>query len=151
MKQITVRFVAALSALVVGVQFANADECDDQIPAVVAASGATVIRKTELGRYHMRHPLLSELVVSCVPLSNYVAATFDGAFPPPAYFELIAKIGEVHLKEKSALIRAGAEQCHRLAQRSKTELGDTKTSNTVIDCQSFKRDGGGTIVSVFRK
>jgi hypothetical protein len=146
--------VVLAAMMILAVNYAaRAEECDALIPIIVSMSGATVQRKTELGHYHLRHPLSTSLVVSCLPWQSdiSISAAYEGASPPDAYFELVSKIGAVLTGDSVALIRAGATRCHQLALRSTSELANVNTGNAAIECHSFTRDGGATLVSVFRK
>jgi len=152
LKVLLFRSLLVAVVILLASETARAEECADLVAVVVSTSGAAVLRRTELGRYHMRHPMTSALVVSCVPSSSVsVSADHESASPPNGYLEVLGKIGEVLTHDSFAVITAAVATCVRAAQGSKNESMAVETGKAIIECHVFIRDGGGTNISVFRK
>ena len=109
-------------------------------------------------------PARWELPTSSVAWSKHWragASTFDllsGAFrsvihpsadwlqdpAPPAYFQLIGKLGSILTGVFANAISAGAIECEKRALAAKGEEGNVESSGIRLQCQAFEHAGGGT-------
>lgn len=80
---------------------------------------------------------------------GHVSLSFDGAYPSPGYFDLLAEAGATSLKVSATEVRRLAIKCHKAALADKDELAEAESKIAHVECQSFRRDGGGTVISVW--
>lgn len=133
---------------------AQADECDVQTARVVQATGAQFDHRSPSGEnVFLRHPLAREFVMSCIGKDvigpGHVSISFDGAYPPNGYFDLVARAASASMGFPGEEARRLAVTCHRKALADAEELGEASTRTIRVECQSFRRDGGGTLIGVW--
>jgi len=133
---------------------AAADPCDVQTAEIVQATSAKFDHRSPSGdNVFLNHPLVSGFVMACRDRSSFgpgnVSLTFDGAYPPPSYFELVAKAAASSLRFPQTETRRLASQCHKAALASSEEMAEATEGTIHVECQSFRRDGGGTIITVW--
>lgn len=144
--------VAALAAL--GGTTARADQCDVQTAEVVQATGARFDHRSPSGdNVFLKHPLVREFVMNCrdkvgVGPGN-VSLSFDGAYPSNNYFDLVATAAAASLHVPAAEVRKMAVLCHKTALTDSEEMAEATSKVAKVECQSFRRDGGGTLISVW--
>lgn len=126
---------------------AVAEECDALASDIVRQEGATLNRRTSV-KVILNLAPLSELSVDCGQTG--FSAGWDGAFPPAAYFDLVARGSRIVTAAPLHVLRDGAVHCHKAALRDKGELATIEKGGITFDCQSFTREGGGTLIQVFR-
>lgn len=122
---------------------ALAEECDVLIADMIEATGATFERKTELGHYHLRHPLAASLVVSCGTLPLGVSVAFDEPYPPSGFFDLVGRAGSVLTGETKAILTKTARECYRTALTESWGLAEASSPKAEIEC-------GDPVINVFR-
>jgi len=123
---------------------ASAEDCDAAVQRVIQATGATLKRKTELGNYHLWHPLASSFVVSCGILPFGVSVAFDGPKPPNGLFDLVGRAGSALIGETQANVTRSAQECHQEATMTDPDgLGCATSPKAEIEC-------GEGVINVFR-
>jgi len=96
--------------------------------------------------------LPNELSVQCevgIPEKEYYAISLNwsqDAQPPKAYYDLARRAGAVLTGESPSVLSEASRQCHERALAFAGELADPKAK---IECQAFKRSGGGAFVSIW--
>lgn len=131
-----------------------ADPCDVQTAEIVQATGARFDHRSPSGEnVFLAHPLAHEFVMNCRDKGSFgpgnVSISFDGAYPPSSYFDLVARAAASSLKVQPEEVRRLAIQCHKAALATNDETAEAGSRAVSIECQSFRRDGGGTLVSVW--
>jgi hypothetical protein len=132
-------------------------ECDALAAQLVVEIGASLDRRSS-SRVILRHPQMESLSVGCL-MSDAAPALFNpdlfvsynGAFPPAAFFKLASRAGQIVTGAKSELIERGSMRCHRAALRARDELADLKIGQVSFECQAFTRDDGATSIKIFRQ
>lgn len=123
---------------------AYAEECDTAVQRVITATGATLKRQTEMGNFHLSHPLASSLVVSCGDLVPFgVSVGFDGSRPPNGFFDLVGSASSSLIGEAQEAATRTAQQCHREALADRDGLGYASSPRAEFECGEWN-------VNVFR-
>lgn len=78
-----------------------------------------------------------------------VSLSFNGAYPTPGYFDLVAVAAASSLKVSPAEVRSMAVLCHKTALTDSDEMAEATSKIVKVECQAFRRDGGGTLISVW--
>ncbi len=92
------------------------------------------------------------LAVDCGPLSAIsgpgISLYWKGAFPSAAYYEFLAKAGEVLTGENQTALITAEKSCTKKALADETEMADQLTPKAKIECHAFVRNGGsvGTFI-----
>ena len=131
-----------------------ADDCD-LLAVKIAASyrGASVERRTEANIILFRHPQIGGFQLLCpgFPGQNpAVTLSADTAYPSAYFWEAIGNLGALVTQKSKNSILAGAQQCDRTALTSKDELAEIESDGLKVECQAFTRDGGGTLVTLYK-
>jgi hypothetical protein len=72
----------------------------------------------------------------------------EGGFPPNKWFALLAAAGNAVTGVDPKRLEDGAHSCHRAALKDTSELADLDLGEAKIECQSFKRNGGGVVIAI---
>lgn len=133
---------------------ALADPCDVQTAEMVEATGATFVRRSPSGdNVFLRHPLAESFTMSCRDRigigPGHISLNVETAYPPNDFFDLIGKAAASSLKVPAAEAGRLAMRCYKAALADKDELSQANSNAIHVECQSFRRDGGGTIISVW--
>lgn len=142
---------APLVALLTGPT--TADECDALAAEVIARTGAAFDRRSDLAHMvHLKHPNASALSVQCASgaYGAGVGSSWDGAYPPRSFYDLIARAGAAVTKAPAEDIRQGAMKCQQAALKSDDELAEMTFKGIRFECQAFSRDGGGTTITLYK-
>jgi hypothetical protein len=133
-----------------------ADECDAKVAALEGQEeGATVVgKRTEAGGITLKDPFATEVAIECaIPgdgsLDLYL--NWDGAFPPPTFYEFAGRAGHIVLDAPANTIREGAIKCQQAALRASNEISSLTFGGISFECQAFIRDGGGTAITIYRR
>jgi hypothetical protein len=120
---------------------------------IVSATNAHFQQLSELGtRVFFQHPSARDLSLSCTsPEKIGVFVRWDAAEPPAAFFDLATKAGVATTGELMSTLGMAIRNCHRAALQGSTEFAATETPMSKIECQAFRREGGGASVSVWVK
>lgn len=148
------RFVASVALIVFGVVSAAADPCDVQTAEIVQATGARFVRRSPSGEnIFLSHPLAREFVMTCrnnvIVGPGHISISFDGAYPPRLYFDLVALAAASSLRINADDVRRLALACHKAALANADEEGEANSKTVHVECRSFRRDGGGTLIGVW--
>ena len=133
---------------------ACADACDVQTAEMVQATGARFDHRSPSGEnVFLRHPFAREFVMNCrdkglVGQGN-ISLSFDGAYPTSGYFDLIALAAASSLRIPAAEAKRLAMKCHKAGLAASDELAEAGSKIANVECQSFRRDGGGTNIIVW--
>jgi hypothetical protein len=127
--------------------------CKALADKIVSATNAHFQQLSELGtRVFFQHPSARDLSLSCTsPEKIGVFVRWDAAEPPAAFFDLATKAGVATTGELMSTLGMAIRNCHRAALQGSTEFAATETPMSKIECQAFRREGGGASVSVWVK
>ena len=130
---------------------AKADQCDHIVADLIAqtpglqrdkrmpAEGADIV--------YLKHPQVIALSIFC-PMPSAPSFTLSADWlqdpAPPAYFQLIGKLGSILTGVSANAISAGAIECEKRALAAKGEEGNVESSGIRLQCQAFEHAGGGT-------
>jgi hypothetical protein len=129
------------------------DECDDLASRVAEKEHLLAKPKNQTGLIVLNHPTIPELSIGCPIAPGKRADLFggwDAAHPPAEFFSDMGRIGQAVIGIDAEVIRSGMKQCFAKALRSKTEIADIEFHGMSLECQAFTRDGGGTVVTLYR-
>lgn len=149
------RHALILAALCVSLPCAAlADPCDVQTAEMVEATGAAFVRRSPSGEnVVLRHPLAESFSMSCRDRigvgPGHISLNVETAYPSNDFFDLIGKAAASSLRVPAAEAKRLAMRCHKAALSDRDELSEVDSKAIHVECQSFRRDGGGTIVSVW--
>jgi hypothetical protein len=130
---------------------ALAEECDALAAEIVDREGLAVDRRTTMRVIFTKHPLVSEMSVGCTFRPPDLFMSWDGAYPPTSFYDLLGRVGHIVTGGQAAQVRDGAARCQRAALKSKSELSDLTIAGISFECQAFARGGGGTSITLYRK
>lgn len=154
----TIHVVRAIAlAGLAGIAFAwvdraeAADACDVMAAKLVADDGAVFERRTPSGVLHFKHPATLNFTIDCFYIPKIpptLNITWDGAYPPAAFFAFVGRAGEVVVRTPARVIEATAKRCQRAALAD--EGGDAEAHAGSVDfgCSSFTQNGGGTHLAI---
>jgi hypothetical protein len=132
---------------------ALADECDAAAANLAMQIGASVVRRSEANIIFLKHPKVTDMHLGC-PLTPTqhpdLEMSWDGAAPPAWFFDLAAHAVSILSGASEPTVRRGAIACWQTALRSKDELSDITDHGVTYQCQAFVRDGGGTLLDIFK-
>ena len=130
---------------------AKADQCDRIVADLIAqtpglqldkrmpAEGADVV--------YLKHPQVIAISIFC-PVPSAPSLTLSADWlqdpAPPAYFQLIGKLGSVLTGVSADAISSGAIACEKRALAAKGEEGNVEASGIKFQRQAFEHAGGGT-------
>ena len=125
--------------------------CKEATDAIVLQTGAEFDRASGYGTtVFFKHPLAREMSLNCqlgaVNLSVFVST--GTAFPPAAYYDLVAKAGAAVTKRSVKQLKADAQRCHLAALKSTDETEELHVAGVQTDCQAYTRDGGSTNITI---
>lgn len=131
-----------------------ADACDVQTAQVVEATGAKYDHRSPSGEnVFFSYPNMRTFTVACPEKGVFgpgnVAMSMATAFPPKEYFDLVARTAATSLKVSAAEVRRLAVQCHKAALATSEESAEASSKVVHIECSAFRRDGGGTLMTVW--
>lgn len=136
-----------------GMRPAKADDCDVQAASLAVQIGATVERRSEANIIFLKHPMVTDMTVGC-PLTPSqhpdIGMSWDGAPPPAWFFDLAAHGASILSGANEATIRRDIIACWLAALHSKDELSDITKHGVTCQAQAFTRDGGGTVLTIFK-
>ena len=96
---------------------------------------------------YLKHPQVIALSIFC-PVPSAPSFTLSADWlqdpAPPAYFQLIGKLGSILTGVSANAISAGAIECEKRALAAKGEEGNVESSGIRLQCQAFEHAGGGT-------
>jgi hypothetical protein len=134
-------------------QRAETPPCKAITDKILNATSARFEQFSELGtRVLFEHPSARDLSLSCTsPQKIGVFVRWDSAEPPAAFFDLATKAGVATTGELMSTLGMAIRNCHRAALQGSTEFAVTETPMSKVECQAFRREGGGASVSVWVK
>jgi len=130
---------------------AKADQCDRIVANLIAQTPGLQFDKRmpaeEADIVYLKHPQVIALSIFC-PVSSAPSFTLSADWlqdpAPPAYFQLIGKLGSILTGVSANAISAGAIECEKRALAAKGEEGTVESSGIRLQCQAFEHAGGGT-------
>lgn len=144
-------FVAALWMLT---DTPRGHACDVPPSLVARASekaGAKQIGKTPLGAAVLVHPAVGELHVECDLNGLSAHIMLETASPSQTAFDVTATVASVVLDAPKKDVLAAVRSCHGQALKSKDEWATVDTKGLHLECQAFRRDGGGTAMGIWKQ
>lgn len=89
------------------------------------------------------------LSVSCVQGEPNIAVTWDGPTPDEAFYGLVGTAGNLLTQRPASEVVKYSKQCRQEAVKDDSEIATIEREGMAIECQAFKRDGGGTTITIF--
>jgi hypothetical protein len=130
---------------------AKADQCDRIVADLIAQTPGLQLDKRMPAEgadiVYLKHPQAVAISIFCpVPPLPSLALSADWLQDPapPAYFQLIGKLGSVLTGVSAHAISTGAIACEKRALAAKGEEGNVEFSGIRFQCQAFEHAGGGT-------
>ena len=130
---------------------AKADQCDHVVANLIAQTPGLQLDKRVPAEgadiVYLKHPEAIALSIFCpVPPAPSLTLSADWLEDPapPAYFQLIGKLGSVLTGVSADAISTGAIACEKQALAAKGEEGTVESSGVRFQCQAFEHAGGGT-------
>jgi hypothetical protein len=130
---------------------AKADQCDRIVANLIAQTPGLQLDKRMSAEgadiVYLKHPQAIALSIFC-PVPSAPSLTLSADWledpAPPAYFQLIGKLGSLLTGVSSDAISTGAIACEKRALAAKGEEGNFEASGIRFQCQAFAHAGGGT-------
>lgn len=89
------------------------------------------------------------LFLSCPSDALNVAVTWDGSTPDATFYNLVGTAGNLLTQRPPSEVVKYSKQCRQEALKDDSEIATIEREGIVIECQAFKRDGGGTTITIF--
>ena len=89
------------------------------------------------------------LYVSCYENVPSIAVTWDGPTPDATFYDLVGTAGNLLTQRPASEVVKYSKQCRQEALKDDSEIATIEREGMVIECQAFKRDGGGTTITIF--
>lgn len=89
------------------------------------------------------------LSVSCSQIAPNIALTWDGSTPDAAFYDLVGTAGNLLTQRPASEVLKYSKQCRKEALKDESEIATIELEGMAIECQAFKRDGGGTTITIF--
>lgn len=89
------------------------------------------------------------LSVSCSQGTPNIAVTWDGPTPDATFYNLIGTAGNLLTQRPASEVVKYSKQCRQEALKGDSEIATIEREGMAIECQAFKRDGGGTTITIF--
>ena len=130
---------------------AKADQCDHIVANLIAQTPGLQLDKRMPAEgadiVYLKHPQAIAISIFC-PVPSAPSLTLSADWlqdpAPPAYFQLIGKLGSILTGVSANAISAGAIECEKRALAAKGEEGNVESSGIRLQCQAFEHAGGGT-------
>ncbi len=130
---------------------AKADQCDQVVANLIAQTPGLQLEKRLPAEgadiVYLKYPQAIAISVFC-PVPSAPSLTLSADWlqdpAPPAYFQLIGKLGSILTGVPAKAISAGAIECERRALAANGEEGNVESSGVSLQCQAFVHAGGGT-------
>lgn len=116
-------------------------ECGEVVQRVLTAVGASLERKTDLGNYHLRHPSVESIVVSCGALPLGVSLGFERY--DPSVSQLASRAGSVLTGESGGTVMRLIAECRRIMLADPMAMDTFRTEKADVECSE-------TTISVYR-
>ncbi|MEH2590980.1 hypothetical protein [Bradyrhizobium sp. AZCC 1721] len=90
-------------------------------------------------------------VLSCTSYRlTGVSLTWDNAFPPNSWFEILARGGEAVTGSPANTLETASRKCYKSALRSKDGAEELDIPNVAkIECSAFTQNGGGVVIHIW--
>lgn len=89
------------------------------------------------------------LSVNCVLGKSNIAIAWDGSTPDPTFYDLVGTAGNLLTQRPASEVVKYSKQCRQEALKDDSEIATIELEGMAIECQAFKRDGGGTTITIF--
>ena len=130
---------------------AKADQCDRIVANLIAQTPGLQLDKRMPAEgadiVYLKHPQAIALSIFC-PGPSAPSLTLSADWlqdpAPPAYFQLIGKLGSILTGVSANAISEGVIECEKRALAAKGEEGSVDLSGIRFQCQAFAHAGGGT-------
>ncbi|SOB53779.1 hypothetical protein [Pseudomonas lundensis] len=93
--------------------------------------------------------LNTTLSVSCSQGAPNIAVTWDGPAPDATFYDLVGTAGNLVTRRPASEAVKYSKQCRQEALKDENEIATIEREDMAIECQAFKRDGGGTTITIF--
>ena len=127
--------------------------CADVASAVEQTDGATFERYAPtLGNAFFHHPSADHLTINnCTSGQMFMTATVERSDAPGTFFDIVGRVGSRVTDASGMAVRDAAAACVTKALRRADEAAEMAVAHAAVECRAFRRDGGGTWVSVQRR
>lgn len=106
-----------------------------------------------VGKSAVRYVKSPEITFSVICSKNLpnIAFVWDGPAPDPdhTFYDLVGTVGNLLSHRPASEVVKYSKQCRQEALKDESEIATIEREGIVIECQAFKRDGGGTTITVF--
>lgn len=146
-----VEFSLFVSILLVSLVFnARADQCGIILSELKQTLELTRTKKAE-GKQTTDYirDLNTTLSVSCSQGAPNIAVTWDGPTPNATFYDLVGTAGNLVTHRPASEVVKYSKQCRQEALKDDNEIATIEREDMAIECQAFKRDGGGTTITIF--
>mgnify|MGYP003599961250 CR=1 FL=1 len=96
-----------------------------------------------------RSGLNTTLSVSCFQGLQNIAVSWDGPTPDATFYDLVGTTGNLLTQHPASEVVKYSKQCRQEALKDESEIAMIEREGIAIECQAFKRDGGGTTITIF--
>ena len=129
---------------------ARADQCGIILSELNQTSELIRTKKTE-GKQTTDYIRDSNttLSVSCSQGAPSIAVTWDGPTPEATFYNLVGTAGNLLTQRPASEVVKYSKQCRQEALKDESEIATIEREGMAIECQAFKRDGGGTTITIF--
>lgn len=128
----------------------NAQDCAFILSKLSLNSRLAQVEKAEGKQVtEYRHDPNTTLSLSCTQSAPNVAATWDGPTPDATFYNLVGTAGNLLTQRPVSEVVKYSKQCRQEALKDDSEIATIELEGLAIECQAFKRDGGGTTITIF--
>ena len=129
---------------------AKAESCDLILLALSQENSLTRVKASEDALVtHYRYGLNTSLSVSCAFDKPSLEVSWDGLEPDQSFYELVGRVGGLVSSQSRTDVVKSSRLCREQALKDDSEIATIEREGLAIECQAFKRDGGGTTIMVF--
>lgn len=129
---------------------AYADICPLVLSSLNKNSQLTTIKQFDSNRIiQYSSGSSTTLSVSCAFGKSDIAITWDGPNPDAIFYSLVGIAGNLLTQRPASEVVKYSKQCRQEALKDDSEIATIEREGMAIECQAFKRDGGGTTITIF--
>lgn len=128
----------------------KAESCDIILLALSQESSLSRVKTSEDALVtHYRYGQNTSLSVSCIFDKPNLEVSWDGLEPVQSFYELVGRVGSLVSSQSRTDVVKLSRLCREQALKDDSEIATIERKGLAIECQAFKRDGGGTTITVF--
>ena len=129
---------------------ANATPCSVILSSLQVERGIVLMKQSE-GRKTTEYSSGPNTVMSvnCYQGTPNIAVTWDGPTPEATFYNLVGTAGNLLTQRPASEVVKDSKQCRQEALKDEGEIATIELEGMAVECQAFKRDGGGTTITIF--